>query len=75
MYCTRVVLQINPAVSKLALYDVANTAGVAADVSHINSQAQVQVRPEDGAKQWWCKRNCSFVQRIAENYPYYVVRE
>eukprot|EP00878_Enallax_costatus_P038799 GHUV01044269.1.p1 GENE.GHUV01044269.1~~GHUV01044269.1.p1 ORF type:complete len:101 (-),score=1.55 GHUV01044269.1:112-414(-) len=36
--------QMNPAVSHLSLYDVANTKGVAADCSHINSRAQVQVR-------------------------------
>lgn len=36
--------QMNPAVSQLSLYDVANTKGVAADCSHINSRAQVQVR-------------------------------
>lgn len=35
---------MNPAVSHLSLYDVANTKGVAADVSHINSRAQVKVR-------------------------------
>lgn len=39
-----VALQMNPAVSELSLYDVANTKGVAADCSHINSRAQVQVR-------------------------------
>lgn len=36
--------QINPNVSSLALYDVQGTAGVAADISHINSKAQVKVR-------------------------------
>lgn len=34
---------MNPAVTQLSLYDVANTKGVAADVSHINSRARVQV--------------------------------
>jgi hypothetical protein len=34
---------MNPAVTQLSLYDVANTKGVAADVSHINSRAKVQV--------------------------------
>ena len=36
--------QINPNVSSLALYDVVGTPGVAADISHINSKAQVKVR-------------------------------
>lgn len=35
------LLKINPKVASLALYDVANTAGVAADLSHIDSAAQV----------------------------------
>lgn len=36
--------QMNPQVSQLSLYDVAGTRGVGADVSHINSRAQVKVR-------------------------------
>eukprot|EP00879_Flechtneria_rotunda_P001436 GHRR01001589.1.p1 GENE.GHRR01001589.1~~GHRR01001589.1.p1 ORF type:complete len:342 (+),score=120.58 GHRR01001589.1:149-1174(+) len=36
------LMKMNPQVSQLSLYDVANTKGVAADVSHINSKAQVQ---------------------------------
>jgi malate/lactate dehydrogenase len=36
-------LQMNSMVGELSLYDVANTKGVAADVSHINTPAQVQV--------------------------------
>lgn len=35
------LLKASPAISHLALYDVANTAGVAADLSHINSKAKV----------------------------------
>ncbi|KAI8996123.1 lactate/malate dehydrogenase [Gaertneriomyces semiglobifer] len=35
------LLKINPLVTDLALYDVANTAGVAADLSHINTPAKV----------------------------------
>lgn len=35
------LLKQNPLVSKLALYDIAHTAGVAADLSHINSRAEV----------------------------------
>jgi hypothetical protein len=34
---------MNSMVGELSLYDVANTKGVAADVSHINTPAQVQV--------------------------------
>ena len=36
--------QINPYVSELALYDIAGTPGVAADLSHINTKAVVKVR-------------------------------
>jgi malate dehydrogenase len=35
---------MNPAVGQLALYDVANVKGVAADISHVNTKAQVTVR-------------------------------
>ncbi|KAJ0016751.1 hypothetical protein Pint_10441 [Pistacia integerrima] len=35
------LMKLNPLVSSLSLYDIANTPGVAADVSHINSRAQV----------------------------------
>lgn len=35
------LLKASPMISHLALYDVANTAGVAADLSHINSKAHV----------------------------------
>lgn len=38
------VRQMNPYITSLALYDVVGTPGVAADVSHINSKAQVKVR-------------------------------
>ncbi|XP_010915605.1 malate dehydrogenase, mitochondrial [Elaeis guineensis] len=35
------LMKLNPLVSSLALYDIAGTPGVAADVSHINTRAQV----------------------------------
>jgi malate dehydrogenase len=35
------LLKTNPKVASLALYDVANTAGVGADLSHIDTHAQV----------------------------------
>lgn len=35
------LLKASPMISHLALYDVANTAGVAADLSHINTKARV----------------------------------
>ncbi|XVF27526.1 hypothetical protein REPUB_Repub14bG0115400 [Reevesia pubescens] len=35
------LMKLNPFVTSLSLYDIANTPGVAADVSHINSPAQV----------------------------------
>ena len=40
--------QINPYVSELALYDIAGTPGVAADLSHINTKAVVKVSKEKG---------------------------
>lgn len=36
------LMKLNPLVSSLSLYDIANTPGVAADVSHINSRAEVK---------------------------------
>ncbi|CAN1809080.1 Malate dehydrogenase 2, mitochondrial [Linum perenne] len=35
------LMKLNPLVSNLALYDIASTPGVAADVSHINTGSQV----------------------------------
>ena len=35
------LLKMNPFVTNLALYDIANTPGVAADLSHINTSIQV----------------------------------
>ncbi|KAK4804013.1 hypothetical protein SAY86_003830 [Trapa natans] len=35
------LMKLNPLVSRLALYDIAGTPGVAADISHINSRSEV----------------------------------
>ncbi|GBF94746.1 hypothetical protein Rsub_07629 [Raphidocelis subcapitata] len=35
------LMKMNPAVSQLSLYDVANVKGVAADISHVNTKAKV----------------------------------
>lgn len=35
------LMKLNPLVSQLALYDIAATPGVAADVSHINTRSEV----------------------------------
>ncbi|XP_044473925.1 malate dehydrogenase, mitochondrial-like [Mangifera indica] len=35
------LMKLNPRVSRLSLYDIANTPGVAADVSHINTRSEV----------------------------------
>ncbi|KAJ3079223.1 Malate dehydrogenase, cytoplasmic [Quaeritorhiza haematococci] len=35
------LMKLNPKVSRLSLYDIVNTPGVAADLSHINSAAKV----------------------------------
>jgi malate dehydrogenase len=37
------LMKLNPLVSNLALYDIANTPGVAADVSHINTRSEVYI--------------------------------
>ena len=36
------LLKMSPFVSKLTLYDIAHTPGVAADLSHISTRAQVK---------------------------------
>lgn len=36
------LLKLNPKVSELSLFDVVNTVGVAADISHVNSKAKVR---------------------------------
>lgn len=38
------LLKLSPLVDELALYDVVNTPGVAADLSHISSQAVCLVK-------------------------------
>jgi len=54
------LLKMNPLVSELALYDIANTPGVAADLSHCNTPAQVtaHVGPDDLAA---CLKGCDLV--------------
>ncbi|PKS11886.1 hypothetical protein jhhlp_001180 [Lomentospora prolificans] len=46
------LLKLCPLVDELSLYDVVNTPGVAADLSHISSKAKVAgfLPPDDGAK-------------------------
>ncbi|KZT03312.1 malate dehydrogenase [Laetiporus sulphureus 93-53] len=46
------LLKCNPLVKELALYDIVNTPGVAADLSHISTPAKVQgyLPPDDGLK-------------------------
>ncbi|KAL0473697.1 mitochondrial precursor [Neurospora intermedia] len=46
------LLKLSPLVDELALYDVVNTPGVAADLSHISSPAKTTgyLPPNDGAK-------------------------
>jgi malate dehydrogenase len=34
------LLKLNPAVTKLALYDIVHTPGVAADLSHVETKVQ-----------------------------------
>jgi malate dehydrogenase len=43
------LLKANPLVTELSLYDIVNTPGVAADLSHINTQSKVEgFLPPDG---------------------------
>jgi len=46
------LLKINPNISHLGLFDIVNTPGVAADLSHINTQSKVEgyLPPDDGLK-------------------------
>jgi malate dehydrogenase len=46
------LLKTNPLISKLGLYDIVNTPGVAADLSHIATPAKVEgyLPPDDGLK-------------------------
>ena len=37
------LLKMQPLISELALYDIANTVGVAADLSHCNTTVQVRL--------------------------------
>lgn len=41
------LLKLNPQITQLALYDIAGTPGVAADVSHCNTKAKVQGYDQD----------------------------
>ncbi|TDL26869.1 NAD-malate dehydrogenase [Rickenella mellea] len=44
------LLKVNPLITELGLYDIVNTPGVAADLSHIDSPAKVEgyLPPDDG---------------------------
>ena len=46
------LLKLSPLIDELSLYDVVNTPGVAADLSHIASKATVSgfLPPDDGGK-------------------------
>lgn len=46
------LLKESPLISQLVLYDVVNTAGVAADISHIETPAQV-IRGCGWGYVWW----------------------
>eukprot|EP00803_Ostreobium_quekettii_P002625 evm.model.scf_148EXC.2 EVM.evm.TU.scf_148EXC.2 scf_148EXC:5303-10613(+) len=45
------LMKMNPACTELALYDIANMPGVAADVSHVNTRAQVKAYSGDELKE------------------------
>lgn len=46
------LLKVNPLISELSLYDIVNTPGVAADLSHIATPAKIEgyLPPDDGLK-------------------------
>lgn len=44
------LLKMNPQISELRLYDIMNVKGVAADLSHVNTPAQVAGRERRGAR-------------------------
>jgi len=44
------LLKLSPLIDELALYDVVNTPGVAADLSHISSNAVSTFRPGPDAE-------------------------
>lgn len=54
------LLKESPLISHLALYDIANTPGVAADLSHINSKANVTGYDKPNQLQE-CLKNCNVV--------------
>lgn len=45
------LVKMNPLVTSLALYDIANTPGVAADLSHLNTPAVVRPTSPDSCRQ------------------------
>lgn len=53
------LMKMNPQVSQLALYDVAGTPGVGADVSHVNTRAQVKGYDSDSLAE--ALRGCDLV--------------
>ena len=46
------LLKMQPYVAELALYDIANTVGVAADLSHCNTSVKVRVDLMIGTRCW-----------------------
>jgi len=47
------LMKLNPLVTKLSLYDIVNTPGVAADLSHINTASTVTgFKGDDLGKVW-----------------------
>ncbi|KAL3648225.1 hypothetical protein CASFOL_007649 [Castilleja foliolosa] len=49
------LMKLNPLVSRLALYDIAVTPGVAADVSHINTRSEEEAAKIQSAGKSWYK--------------------
>ncbi|PNH05328.1 Malate dehydrogenase, mitochondrial [Tetrabaena socialis] len=53
------LMKMNNQVSSLSLYDIAGTPGVAADISHVNTKAQVKGYDKDGLAE--ALRGCDLV--------------
>jgi malate dehydrogenase len=64
------LLKLNPGVTKLNLYDIVHTPGVAADLSHIETKAKVQgfVGP-DQVRQTKCTMLTNVTREIGFPFP------
>jgi len=62
------LMKLNPLVSSLSLYDIANTPGVAADVGHINTRSEVLQTKS------LFDLNCFLVQILNRDVSFWLIR-